>query len=159
MPLVATVSVATRELFFRWELKIKPKRIPGLTREIKLRSLGAALLLFLSALSGCRPASAGASTGFPMGVYAIDSYRLEFQGSHFALLTAFGQEVAQGSFTLSGNRIQFTETDAAPECSLQYSPYSYQWSFDGKLLAFSQPDDRCASRPDFLMGSPWKYLP
>jgi len=96
-------------------------------------------------------------SGFPDGIYAIDTYKLKFQGRHFTLLTEFDQEVAQGSFVVNDNRIKFTEADFAPECGPEYSPYSYQWSFDGKALNFSNPDDKCGGRPNMLMESSWVF--
>ena len=121
------------------------------------------VVIILLAAAGCSPAAAPAPTGnvtalapgIPDGTYAIDTNKLKFEGSHFTLLTEFDQEIAQGSFVVNGNRVKFSETDFAPECGAEYSPYSYQWSFDGKALTFSNPDDKCGSRPDFMMAHPW----
>ncbi len=91
----------------------------------------------------------------PDGIYAIDTYKLKFQGGHFTLLTEFDQEWAQGHFVVNGNQITFTEEDFAPECGPEDSTYTYQWILDGKALTFSNPVDKCEGRPAFLMETPW----
>jgi hypothetical protein len=101
------------------------------------------------------PTSINPASGIPDGTYTIDNNKLKLQSDHFTILTTFDQELSQGSFVITGNRIQFTETDFALECGAQYSPYSYQWAFDGKLLNFSNPDDQCLGRVTFMTNTPW----
>ncbi len=95
--------------------------------------------------------------GIPDGTYAIDTYKLKFQGNHFTLLTEFDQDWAQGHFAIAGNQITFTDEDFAPECGSEYSPYTYGWSFDGKALTFSNPSDKCEGRASFMMEKPWIF--
>jgi hypothetical protein len=109
-------------------------------------------------IAGCTltPTTVNPVSGIPNGVYSIADNKLKIQGSHFTMLTTFDQEVSQGNYIITGNRIQFTETDYSPECGAKYSPYSYQWSFDGKLLIFSNPGDQCIGRVTFMTNTPWK---
>ncbi len=95
--------------------------------------------------------------GIPDGTYAIDTYKLKFQGSHFTLLTEFDQEWAQGHFAINGSQITFTDEDFAPECGPETSPYTYGWAFDGKALTFSNPSDKCEGRSSFMMEKPWIF--
>ncbi len=62
-----------------------------------------------------------------------------------------------GSFTVNGNRITFTEEDTNPECRPEDSPYSYTWSFDGKVLTFASPEDKCLGRAMFMVENQWLY--
>ncbi len=103
------------------------------------------------------PTATVAPAGIPDGTYAIDTYKLKFQGNHFTLLTEFDQEWAQGHFAIAGNQITFTDEDFAPECGSEYSPYTYGWSFDGKALTFSNPSDKCEGRASFMMEKPWIF--
>ena len=118
------------------------------------------LITIAIVLSGCapKPASTMSPSGIQDGTYVIDNNKLKFQGNHYTVLTTYDQEVSQGSFLVTGNRIQFTEQDFAPECGAQDSPYSYQWSFDGKALTFSNPDDKCLGRITFMTNTPWVLI-
>ncbi len=121
-------------------------------------------------LSGCVPGTSPAApvptsspqatvtplpANFPDGVYAIDTYKLKFQAGRYTLLTEFDQEWAGGRFVVERHRILITENSFAPECGAADSPFSYEWSFDGKALRFSNPDDKCTSRHDLMTQNPW----
>ncbi len=93
----------------------------------------------------------------PDGVYSVEHYKLKLIARHYTLLTEFGEEWAQGVFAVQGNRILFTEQDFAPECGPEDSPFSYQWSFDGRALSFSRPDDKCSGRQQLMSERPWVY--
>ncbi len=135
-----------------------------------LALFGVVVVLF--AASGCTPMTTPAiptstpapaptatapAAGILDGVYAIDTYKLKFQGSHFTLLTEFDQEWAQGHFAINGNQITFTDEDFAPECGPETSPYTYGWAFDGKALTFSNPGDKCEGRSSFMLEKPWIF--
>jgi hypothetical protein len=139
---------------------------PGLLSEIKMKQNMTykffwrwISLVLLCMLAGCNlttaPTPSKSIIGIQDGIYAIDTYKLKFEKGQFTLLTQYDQEWTRGSFSVNNNRITFTETDFAPECGPENSPYSYQWSFDGKALNFSNPDDKCLGRIQFMTEQPW----
>lgn len=119
--------------------------------KIAIKLLGA-LIVVLGSASGCKPV---ASSGFPGGTYAIDHYKLKFEGNHYTQLTEFDQEIAQGSFSVDGKLINFSETDSPPECTAEQAHYSYEWAFDGKALTFRNPQDNCLSRSQLFTAQTW----
>ena len=114
------------------------------------------LVVVLFVAVGCRSATA---TPLPSGIrdgdYAIAHYKLRFQGDRFTMLTEYDQEVAVGSFVVSGDRVTFTEVKSPVECKSQDPVYSYQWSFNGKALTFSNANDKCLSRIMLMTENPW----
>ncbi len=127
-----------------------------------LTALSMVIVISMMAYGCSTPAAPTATVpppSFPDGVYTIAENKLKFQNGHFALLTQFDQEIAQGTVVINGHRLTFSETDSAPECGPEFSPYSYEWAFDGKALTFSHPDDKCEGRTSFLMEYPWILQP
>ncbi len=103
------------------------------------------------------PTAAVLPSVIPDGIYAGENYKLKLQAGRYTLLTEFDQEWTSGSFTVNGNRITFTEEDTNPECRPEDSPYSYAWSFDGKVLTFASPEDKCLGRAMFMVENQWLY--
>ena len=130
----------------------------------RLMTVLAFLTAILVTLTGCSlspastvslPEPTATISIFPWGIYHTDHNKLKIEPDHFTISTQFDQELVQGNYSVDGNRVTFTETKFVVECKPEDSPYSYQWSFDGKDLVFSEPQDKCLNRVYFLTDHPW----
>ena len=130
----------------------------------RLMTVLAFLTAILVTLTGCSlspaspvslPEPTATISAFLNGTYNTDHNKLKVESDHSIMSTQFDQELVQGSYRIDGNRVTFTETKFVVECKPEDSPYSYQWSFDGKDLVFSEPQDKCLNRVYFLTDHPW----
>ena len=132
-----------------------------MSRLIAILMLLVAILVILTGCSSlpASPVSLPKPTAtisiFPNGTYHTDHHKLKIDSAHFTISTQFDQELVQGTYSITGNRVTFTETKFVVECKPEYSPYSYQWSFDGKDLVFSDPQDKCLNRVFLFTDHPW----
>lgn len=109
----------------------------------------------------------------PKGTYRADSifgpFELKLADGYFTLaqigrgLDAEGTYVVVGdeiTFLVKKDEIVFGDEGAAGRstCSIDDSPYTYAWSFNGESLAFGGTADHCSQRRSIYTGWPWVKL-
>ena len=84
-------------------------------------------------------------------VYGTGQLTLILDKGHFSETSSGSGELANGSFTLEGDKITFSEEETSPKaksmCGSKVT-YSYQWKFDAKKgeLYFTRVKDDCENR-------------
>jgi len=120
-------------------------------RRTQFSTLSALLAAAICSVSAASAAEAG---DFPSGTYTDADITIAFDGDGHYRGSQKGAIEVEGTYTVKGDRVQFTDTNGPWACPMQQIG-TYDWKVAGQHLTFSKVTDACKERVNGLTPHAW----